>query len=135
MTMVQDAAAQVVERLSDPGNSEPGAATPLLPTRIEGDRASILLVDDNPANLLTFETILAELNEPILTAQSGEETLRKLLAEDFAVIVLDVNMPGMNGFETAALIRQRKRSQQIPIIFVSAISIEDVHAYRGYSIG
>src|SRR5262245_61847675 len=86
------------------------------PTDTEGTRAPILLVDDNPANLLTFETILAELNEPVHTAHSGEEALRKLLPMDFAVIVLDVNMPGMSGFETAALIRQRKRTQHTPII-------------------
>lgn len=112
-----------------------GAESPFSPGIVGKERAPILLVDDNPANLMTFETILAELGEPIVTARSGEEALRKLLPDDFAVIVLDVNMPGMTGFETASLIRQRLRTQHTPIIFVSAISTDEAHAYRGYSIG
>jgi len=102
---------------------------------VAGTVAPILLVDDNSANLLTFETILAELGEPIVRASSGSDALRQVLAGDFAVIVLDVNLPDMTGFETAALIRQRKRSQHTPIIFVSAISVDEAHAFRGYSMG
>lgn len=95
----------------------------------------ILLVDDNPSKLLALATILTELGETLVTAGSGEEALRKLLAFDFAVILLDVNMPGMDGFETATLVRQRKRNEHTPIIFMSAISPADTHAHRGYSLG
>ena len=73
------------------------------------ERVSILIVDDRPDKLLTYEVMLAELNENIVRANSGREALRWLLRKDFAVILLDVNMPGMDGFETAALIRQRPR--------------------------
>jgi signal transduction histidine kinase len=111
------------------------AGAPLPSADLHGDRAPILLVDDNPANLLIFETILAELNEPIVTAQSGQDALRKILPADFSAIVLDVNLPDMSGFEAAALIRKRQKTQHTPIIFVSAISRDEAHAYRGYSTG
>lgn len=100
-----------------------------------GERANVLLVDDNPANLLTLRTILAELDENLFVAGSGEDALRELLRADFAVVVLDVNMPVLDGFETARLIRGRRRSAHTPIIFISAVSLGDAHAYRGYSIG
>jgi PAS domain S-box-containing protein len=136
MTTVVSARVTHVDTPVSPKDIAPRSAEDSRPPgAVDGDRASILLVDDSPANLLTFETILADLNEPIVTARSGEEALRKLLSDDFAVIVMDVNMPGMTGFEAASLIRQRKRTQHTPIIFVSAISVDEVHAYRGYSIG
>src|SRR5688572_27263202 len=87
----------------------------------EDDHANILLVDDRQDKLLSLEVALSELKEKIVTAQSGKEALRCLLRQDFAVILLDVNMPGMDGFETAAMIRRRPRSETTPIIFVSAM--------------
>jgi signal transduction histidine kinase len=103
----------------------------------EGSEAkvSILVVDDRPDKLLAYEVILAELNQEIVCASSGREALRHLLQHDFAAILLDVNMPGMDGFETAALIRQRGRSETTPIIFVSAINDTVNHISRGYSLG
>ena len=99
------------------------------------ERANILIVDDRPDKLLALEVALSELKENIVVAQSGKEALRCLLKQDFAVILLDVNMPGMDGFETAALIRQRPRSEATPIIFVSAINDTENHVTRGYSLG
>jgi two-component system, sensor histidine kinase and response regulator len=102
----------------------------------EHDRkASILLVDDRPDKLMALEAILSDLNQHLVLARSGREALRCLLLHDFAVILLDVNMPGMDGFETAAFIRQRKRSEHTPIIFMSASSDTDNHMTRGYSLG
>jgi signal transduction histidine kinase/DNA-binding response OmpR family regulator len=98
------------------------------------DKANILVVDDVPERLLTMQTILEELGQNVVTAQSGREALRQLLERDFAVILLDVNMPDMDGFETAALIRKRKRSEHTPILFVTAFS-DEAHALQGYSLG
>src|ERR1051325_4713908 len=98
-------------------------------------KVSILIVDDRPDKMLAYETILAELNENVVCARSGKEALRCLLKQDFAVILLDVNMPVMDGFETAALIRQRPRSETTPIIFISAVNDTETHVSRGYSIG
>src|SRR6266404_5225695 len=97
-------------------------------------KVNILVVDDLPEKLLVFETILEELNENVIMVQSGREALRRLLEQDFAVILLDVNMPDMDGFETASLIRQRKRSEYTPIIFVTAFA-DEINASRGYSLG
>src|ERR1700716_4308829 len=99
------------------------------------EKVSILIVDDRPDKLLGYETILDELNENVVRANSGKEALRCLLKQDFAVILLDVNMPGMDGFETAALIRQRGRSETTPIIFISAVNDTETHVSRGYSLG
>ena len=97
--------------------------------------ANILAVDDHPENLVALEAILASLGQNLVKATSGMEALRCLLNEDFAVILLDVQMPGMDGFETATLIRQRSRSQYTPIIFLTAINHSDTHVARGYSLG
>src|SRR5436853_3446241 len=99
------------------------------------DKVGILVVDDRADKLLTYEVMLAPLNENIVCVRSGKEALRCLLKEDFAAILLDVNMPGMDGFETAALIRQRQRCETTPIIFVSAINDTMNHISRGYSLG
>jgi signal transduction histidine kinase/DNA-binding response OmpR family regulator len=99
------------------------------------EKVSILVVDDRPDKLLAIEALLAELNQNIVRANSGKEALRALLKQDFAVILLDVNMPGMDGFETAALIRQRARSETTPIIFISAVNDTENHVSRGYSLG
>ena len=97
--------------------------------------ASIVLVDDRPDKLLALESILENLHQNLVKVRSGDEALRQLLARDFAVILLDVNMPGLDGFETAALIRQRRRSEATPIIFISAINDTENHVSRGYSLG
>lgn len=99
------------------------------------EKVNILLVDDRPENLLALEAILSDLGQNLVKAHSGEEALKCLLKEDFALILLDVQMPGMDGFETAALIRERERSQHIPIIFLTAIGKSDLHVLRGYSVG
>ncbi len=96
--------------------------------------ARILLVDDRPDKLLALRAALATLGHEIVTADSGREALRWLLRLDFAVILLDMNMPGMDGFETAVLIRQRRLNRETPIIFVTAYG-DDIQAIRGYSLG
>jgi PAS domain S-box-containing protein len=96
---------------------------------------NVLLVDDRPENLLALEAILEPLEQNLLYAHSGEEALRQLLQHDVAVILLDVQMPVLDGFETATLIKQRERTKHIPIIFVTAISKDEEHVFRGYSAG
>jgi signal transduction histidine kinase/DNA-binding response OmpR family regulator len=100
----------------------------------DSETVNILVVDDVPDKLLTMEAILDVLGQNVVCVSSGREALRRLLEDDFAVILLDVNMPDMDGFETAALIRQRKRSESTPIIFVTAFS-DETHAFQGYSLG
>jgi signal transduction histidine kinase len=97
--------------------------------------AKILAVDDDPANLLALEAMLTDLGQPVVCAGSGEEALRHLLKDDFAVILLDVLMPGMDGYETAALIRGRDKTRHVPIIFLSAMNKEPAHLERGYNAG
>lgn len=97
-------------------------------------RANILIVDDRDDKLLVFRTVLEELNQSIVAVKSGEAALRWLLENDCAVILLDVNMPGMDGFETAQLIRTRPRSSHIPIIFITGYA-DEMHTARGYSLG
>ena len=99
------------------------------------DQVEILMVDDRPENLLALEAILEPLNQRLVRANSGEEALRMLLQHDFAVVLLDVQMPGMNGFETAQLIKSRERTRYIPIIFLTAISKEEDYVFRGYQMG
>src|SRR3954454_18464865 len=98
-------------------------------------KGSILIVDDRHEKMLAYQAILSDLEENLVCAKSGKEALRCLLKQDFAVILLDVNMPGMDGFETASLIRQRPRSEKTPIIFISAVNDTETHVSRGYSIG
>jgi len=99
------------------------------------ERVNILLVDDRAENLLALEAILEPLGERTVRAHSGDEALKCLLTEDFAVILLDVQMPGLNGFETAELIKSRDRTRYIPIIFLTAISKDEAYVFRGYSVG
>src|SRR5256886_10582087 len=94
---------------------------------------SILIVDDSRDKLVALESILVDLRVNIVKARSGKEALRRLLAEDFAVVLLDVRMPGMDGFETATLIRERSKTAQTPIIFITAFG-DDTHVARGYSL-
>ncbi|SOD04117.1 PAS domain S-box-containing protein [bacterium JGI 053] len=98
-------------------------------------RARILMVDDRPENLMALEAILEPLGHELVRALSGEEALREVLRQDFACILLDVQMPGMNGFETAELIKGRERSRFTPIVFLTAISKEDEFVFQGYSVG
>ena len=97
-------------------------------------KAGILIVDDRPEKLLALEAVLEDLGQDIFRAYSGREALRQVLNHDFAVILLDVNMPGMDGFETATLIRQRKSSEHTPIIFITAFG-DEMNAAQGYSLG
>jgi PAS domain S-box-containing protein len=104
-------------------------------TALHKDQVNVLLVDDHPENLLALEAILDSVSYNLVKANSGTEALRCLLNEDFAVILLDVQMPGMDGFETATLIRSRDRSRSTPIIFVTAFSSNDKQVFKGYSLG
>jgi signal transduction histidine kinase/DNA-binding response OmpR family regulator len=99
------------------------------------ERASILIVDDRPDKLLALRSVLEDLQQHIVTAASGEEALKQVLLHDFAVILLDVNMPGLDGLETAQLIRNRRKSAHTPIIFITADFQDDAHSRRGYSLG
>ena len=98
------------------------------------DRVKILVVDDLPEKLLVYQAILEELGQELVLARSGEEALKEVLHQEFAVILLDVNMPGLDGFETASLIRRRKRSAHTPIIFVTAMT-DEVRMAEGYAHG
>jgi two-component system, sensor histidine kinase and response regulator len=99
------------------------------------DRVNILLVDDQPANLVALEAMLQGLGQNLIKAESGREALKWLLIHDFAVILLDVKMPEMDGFETAALIRQRDKSRHTPILFLTAADNTQTQAVRGYAVG
>src|SRR5436309_16134308 len=98
------------------------------------EKVNILVVDDLPEKLLVLETILEELGQTVIPARSGEDALRKVLDHDFAVILLDVNMPGLNGLETADLIRRRKKSTHVPIIFITAFA-DEMRTAEAYSLG
>jgi signal transduction histidine kinase/CheY-like chemotaxis protein len=100
-----------------------------------GPPPPVLLVDDRPANLVALEATLAPLALRMVTASSGPEALRRLLEDEFAVILLDVQMPGMDGFETAALIKKHPRTAHTPIIFVTAIHRDSAHVFKGYEQG
>lgn len=102
---------------------------------VDETRTNILLVDDRHENLLALEAILEPLQQNLVHAGSGQEALRCLLAADYAVILMDVQMPGMDGFETATLIKERERSRHIPIIFITAISKDEHYVFQGYSAG
>src|SRR5215207_6284624 len=97
--------------------------------------ARILMVDDRPENLLALEAILGVFDHELVRASSGDQALKALLTGDFAVILLDVAMPGMDGLETAAHIKRRERTRDVPIIFLTAVHPDAEHAFRGYSAG
>lgn len=99
------------------------------------ERVNILLVDDQPNNLLALESILGAMGENLVRAESGRAALRALLQDEFAVILLDVQMPDLDGFETAILIRERDKSRDTPIIFLTAINQSETHVFRGYELG
>jgi signal transduction histidine kinase len=98
-------------------------------------KVNILLVDDQPARLLSYETILKPLDQNLIAARSGPEALERLMLQDFAVILLDVSMPGMDGFEAAALIHQHPRFEKTPIIFVTGVHLSELDKLRGYELG
>ncbi|SDQ71925.1 response regulator [Thermostaphylospora chromogena] len=99
------------------------------------DRAKVLLVDDREENLIALEAILSSLDIVPVRARSGEEALKALLSTEFALILLDVRMPGMDGFETAAHIKRRERTRNIPIIFLTVVDSAPDYAFRGYAAG
>jgi two-component system, sensor histidine kinase and response regulator len=131
--------ADVKDVLSDTGAQspadQPSAVPPFRRSAADGDRVNILLVDDQPANLLALEAMLQGLEQNLVKAESGREALKWLLTHDFAVILLDVKMPDMDGFETAALIRERDKSRDTPIIFLTAADKTHTEAVRGYAVG
>jgi len=98
-------------------------------------KVNILLVDDNPGKLLTLETILTGLGQNLVKARSAQEALWQLMRQEFAVLLLDVQMPDMDGFELAALIRGHQRYAHIPIIFISAVNRSEMHIFKGYALG
>src|SRR5215216_4318523 len=99
------------------------------------DKVNILLVDDRADKLLALQAVLRELNQNVVVARSGKEALRHLLQTEFAVILLDVSMPGMDGFETAELIRTRPATEHTPIIFVTSLNQSENQIARGYQLG
>ncbi len=115
--------------------AEDSAPLPRGPAEVLDDRVNILLVDDQPANLVALEAMLQGLGQNLIKADSGREALKWLLTHEFAVILLDVKMPDMDGFETAALIRQRDKSRHTPILFLTAADNSQNHAVRGYAVG
>jgi len=109
--------------------------TPRAPVQVEPHSTSILLVDDHASNLLALEAILEPMGQRLVKASSGKEALRWLLREDFALILLDVQMPSMDGFETARIIRQRERTRYTPIIFLTAHGRDEANLVHGYAAG
>ncbi|TDD70145.1 response regulator [Actinomadura darangshiensis] len=99
------------------------------------DKAKILLVDDREENLIALEAILSSLDQDLVRARSGEDALKALLTEEYAVILLDVVMPGMDGFETARDIKRRRKTRDLPIIFLTAVNSDPDYAFRGYAAG
>ncbi len=119
------ASATTATQGAEPVNSASASSTPV----------NILLVDDQPGRLLTYRAILEPLGEHLVDCSSGAEALKRLMDDEYALILLDVNMPGMDGFETASLIHQHPRFEQTPIIFVTAVNVSDLDRMRGYKLG
>jgi two-component system sensor histidine kinase/response regulator len=119
--------------LQETENASPLPRVPASP--LTDDRVNILLVDDQPANLVALEAMLQGLGQNLIKAESGREALKCLLTHEFAVILLDVKMPEMDGFETAELIRQRDKSRHTPILFLTAGDNTQTQAVRGYAVG
>jgi PAS domain S-box-containing protein len=113
---------------------EPAGPPQLRALPADANRARVLVVDDDPRNLLAIRTVLEDVAD-IVEARSGEEALRHLLKDEFAVILLDVYMPGMDGYEVAQIVRGREQTKRIPIVFLSAVNKETEHLIRGYAMG
>src|SRR6202046_1803017 len=99
------------------------------------EKVNVLLVDDQPARLLTYESILSDLGQNLVRAGSGLEALEKLMRDEFAVVRLDVSMPEMDGFEAATLIHQHPRFEKTPIIFVTGVHVSELDRLTGYKVG
>src|ERR671916_3175516 len=99
------------------------------------DKVNVLLVDDQPARLMSYDAILSVLGQNLVHARSGTDALARLMEADYAAILLDVNMPGMDGFETATMIHQHPRFEKTPIIFVTAVHVTDLDQLKGYQLG
>jgi signal transduction histidine kinase len=121
-------------RLPPPGSGSAPASRGTSPAA-EPPSASILIVDDDERNLFAATSALEELGHRIVVARSGEEALRRLLQDEFAVILLDLHMPGMDGYETAAFVRQRRRTSRVPIVFLTAVFRDEAHVFQAYSAG
>jgi response regulator RpfG family c-di-GMP phosphodiesterase len=104
-------------------------------TATHPERAGILLVDDMEDNLTALEAVLASLNEPLVRARSGEEAMKTLLRQPIALVLLDIRMPGMDGFETAAHIKRLDQTRDVPIIFLTGADDDSGYAFRGYATG
>src|SRR5678816_4187197 len=128
-------AATVTRPDGSPQMSEAAAIAAETAVETPAPQAKILLVDDEPKSLFALQELLSTLGQNLMIAQSGEEALRLALKNDFAVILLDVRMPGIDGFETARLIRSRERSKLTPIIFLTAAADEMASMFRGYEVG
>ena len=98
-------------------------------------QARILLVDDRPENLIALEAILSPLDQILVSVQSGEQAVQAVLADEYAVVLLDIMMPGMDGFETATQIKQHAKSRDVPIIFLTAATMQPEQAFHGYAVG
>ena len=123
----------MTEQRSVPGGARRAAQPAALQVPVEAEPpepARVLVVDDDERNLLAIRTVLEDVGE-VVVASSGEEALRQLLRGEFAVILLDVYMPGMDGYETAQIIRSREQTKRIPIVFLSAVNKETEHLIRG----
>src|SRR3954452_16549793 len=120
----------------DAGLAPPSAPAPsAAELAAAAEPINILIVDDEPKNLTALETVLDDPSYRLVRAGSADEALLALVAEEFALLVLDIQMPGMNGFELAAMVKQRKKTANIPIIFLTAYYSEDQHVLEGYSSG
>jgi signal transduction histidine kinase len=134
-TMGEDAPPALGPRAASLPDDLPATPTDRVSARPDDDRVNILLVDDQPANLVALEAMLQGLGQNLIKAESGREALRWLLTHEFAVILLDVKMPEMDGFETAELIRQRDKSRHTPILFLTAGDNTQTQVVRGYAVG
>jgi signal transduction histidine kinase len=115
--------------------SIPAVQFPPEPVPVDRPRAKVLIVDDDERNAFAATQALESLGQELVTARSGPEALRKLLHDDFAVILLDLHMPDMDGYETAALIRERRRTRDVPIVFLTAVFRDEGHIFKAYSAG
>src|SRR5580765_5941044 len=104
-------------------------------TMVTGEKVNILLVDDQPARLLTYQSVLRDLDQNLVSVRSGVEALEKLMRQEFAVVLLDVSMPDMDGFEAARLIHDHPRFERTPIIFVTGVHMSELDRLKGYKVG
>src|SRR5579871_414083 len=118
-----------------PERGDGSAAGGPAPVRLHNDPINILIVDDEPKNLTVLETVLDDPGYRLVRAESADQALLALVSKEFALLILDVRMPVMTGFELAHLIRQRKKNEQVPIIFLTAYYNEDQHVLEGYGTG